>query len=124
MEKEDSINYLRSRLLSIDKVQADKFFPDRIEGECSWCGRKCYGIKESKPDICSYCFVELKESTRRVDSLERLVNAASAVKWAKEREERWILKENQKLVSLDGCSFNSTILFTIPTKKQSDRSGL
>ena len=124
MEKEDSTNYLKNRLLSIDEIQANKFFPDRIEGECGWCGRKCYGIRGSKPDMCSYCFVELTGSTRRVDSLERLVSAASAVKWAKERREVEESSSKRDSPLLDGSSFNSTILFTIPTKKQSDRSGL
>ena len=122
MGRENSTDYLKDRLLSIDRVQADMFFPDRIEGECGWCGRKCYGIKGFKPDTCSYCFIELKSSSRVVDSLERLANVSHAVRWVKARKEEWTPRENTQPVRLDGSSFTNPVIEVYSTKKKSDRN--
>jgi hypothetical protein len=120
--KEDRIDYLGDHLLSIDKVQADKFFPNRIEGECGWCRRKCYGIKGLKPDTCSYCYIELRGTTKRASLEIRQANVNNAVRWARYRKEEWTPSEFNKPVFLDGSTFTHPVIEVLPAKKRSDRN--
>ena len=113
-------DYLRRRLISIDKVQADSFFPDRISGECGLCGRECFGLFGEVPEVCIYCFVE--SPTQVGNEKDRSTNVSNAVKWTERRKAEWEPREGTKQTPLRGSSFSNRVIEIIPGKMAEHRN--
>lgn len=120
ISKEGKLDYLKRRLMAIDKVQADMFIPDRIKGECGLCGRECFGLFGVEPDTCSYCARET--STIRGNSEERSSNIAHAIRWAELMKAQWEPREGQGKIKLDGSSFTNQVIKIIPGKMAEHRN--
>jgi hypothetical protein len=118
---EDTVSdYLKRRLISIDKVQADMFFPDRVKGECGLCGRECFGLFGVVPNTCTYCARE--PIIRLGEGLERLAHNKEAVRWMEYRRDKWIPREGTKQTPLDGSSFTNKVIKVIPGKMAEHRN--
>jgi len=113
-------DYLRRRLISIDKVQAEMFFPYRISGECGLCGRECFGLFGKIPEVCTYCFME--SPTQEGNEKDRSTNVSNAVKWAEARKLEWEPREGTKSTPLTGFSFSHQVIKIIPGKMAEHRS--
>ena len=120
VSREVSIGYLVERLISIDREQADRFFPERIKGVCIWCGRECFGLRGREPNTCSYCARESK--IHRVSSKERLEHNEEAIKWMNTRKAEWIPRESTKQTPLRGESFSNRVLEILPGKMAEHRN--